>query len=56
VLTIEATYDNTASNPSNPNSPPQMVFSDGLMGTKNEMLSLILVYLPYREGDENRDL
>ena len=56
VLTVEAVYDNTAANPSNPNTPPQMVFSDGLMGTKNEMLSLILVYLSYREGDENRDL
>jgi hypothetical protein len=56
VLTIEGIYDNTAQNPHNPNSPPMIVFSDGLMGTKNEMLSLILVYLPYKEGDENIDL
>lgn len=56
VLTIEGVYDNTARNPHNPNSPPMIVFSDGLMGTKNEMLSLILVYLPYKEGDENLEL
>lgn len=55
VLTIEGTYDNTSQNPNNPNNPPQMVFSDGLMGTKNEMLSLIIVYLPYKEGDEIQD-
>lgn len=56
VLTVEGVYDNTARNPNNPNSPPMIVFSDGLMGTKNEMLSLILVYLPYKEGDENLEL
>ena len=56
VLTVEGVYDNTARNPNNPNSPPMIVFSDGLMGTKNEMLSLILVYLPYKDGDENLEL
>jgi hypothetical protein len=56
VLTVEGIYDNTTRNPNNPNSPPVIVFSDGLMGTKNEMLSLILVYLPYKEGDENLEL
>ncbi|WP_133259691.1 cytochrome c [Pseudochryseolinea flava] len=56
VLTIEGRYDNTSKNPRNPNIPPKIVFSDGLMGTKNEMLSLILVYLPYKEGDENTGL
>jgi mono/diheme cytochrome c family protein len=56
ILTVEGVYDNTSKNPRNPNNPPQIVFSDGLMGTKNEMLSLIIVYLPYKEGDENTGL
>lgn len=56
VLTIEGTYDNTSKNPNNPNSPPQIVFSDGFMGTKSEMLSLIFVYLSYMDGDENLEL
>ena len=56
VVHIEGTYDNTANNPFNPNSPPQYVFSSGDMRSKDEMLTLLLIFLPYREGDENISL
>ena len=52
IITVEGSYDNTADNPDNPFDPPRMIRSDGLMRTKNEMLSLILVYLEHEEGDE----
>jgi len=53
VLTVEGEYDNTSNNPKNPFSPPQLILSEGLMETTNEMLSLIIIYLPYKEGDED---
>lgn len=53
VIHLESTYDNTADNPFNPNSPPKSVFSFGDMNSKNEMMTLLLIYVPYREGDEN---
>jgi hypothetical protein len=53
VVHIEGTFDNTASNPFNPNSPPQFVYSSGDMRSKDEMLTLLLIFLPYKEGDEN---
>ena len=56
VVHIEGTYDNTANNPFNPNSPPQYVFSSGDMRSKDEMLTLLLIFLPYKEGDENISL
>lgn len=56
VVHIEGTFDNTASNPFNPNSPPQYVFSSGDMRSKDEMLTLLLVFLPYKEGDEKISL
>jgi len=51
-LHIEGTYDNTSANPFNPKSPPQTVFSGGDMRTDDEMLTLLMVFLPYQEGDE----
>jgi hypothetical protein len=56
VVHIEGTYDNTADNPFNPNRPPQYVFSSGDMRSKDEMLTLLLIFLPYQEGDENISL
>lgn len=56
VVHIEGTFDNTSSNPFNPNSPPQYVFSSGDMRSKDEMLTLLLIFLPYKEGDENISL
>ncbi len=46
-----ATYDNTSSNPYNPNNPPQTV-GWGL-GTEDEMYYLPLVYVNYMPGDED---
>ncbi len=48
---VIATYDNTTSNPFNPNSPPQMV-SWG-EGTADEMYLVGISYVPYQEGDED---
>lgn len=56
VVHIEGTFDNTAGNPFNPNSPPQYVFSSGDMRSKDEMLTLLLIFLPYKQGDENISL
>jgi hypothetical protein len=52
-LFIEGTYDNTSNNPFNPNNPPRLVMSSGNMETTNEMLTMMMVFLPYRKGDEN---
>ncbi len=51
-LFIQGTYDNTAQNPFNPNKPPRLVMSSGNMETTNEMLTMIMVFLPYKKGDE----
>lgn len=56
VIHIEGTYDNRASNPANPNNPPQTVWSFGDMQSTNEMLTLMMVFLPYKPGDENISL
>ncbi|MDP4215932.1 MAG: cytochrome c [Bacteroidota bacterium] len=56
VIHLECTYDNTKDNPSNPNSPPKNVFSMGDMRTKDEMMTLMMGFLPYKQGDENIDL
>lgn len=56
VLTIEALYDNTKNNPNNPSSPPRMVFSANDMKTTDEMMTMLMVFLNYQEGDENLDL
>jgi hypothetical protein len=53
ILTIEGTYDNTANNPNNPSNPPQLVYSNGDMKSTDEMLTLVMVFLPYEKGDEN---
>ncbi len=47
-------YDNTASNPNNPNSPPITVYSN--TGTDDEMLFDGMMYLAYQTGDELIDL
>lgn len=56
LLVIEGTYDNTAENPFNPNIPPQDIYSSGDMKSTDEMLTLLLVFLSYKEGDENINL
>jgi hypothetical protein len=56
IIHISGIYDNTSNNPQNPNSPPQYVASVGNMTSTDEMLTLLIIYTPYKEGDENIDL
>ncbi|SFE06066.1 hypothetical protein SAMN05518672_104324 [Chitinophaga sp. CF118] len=56
VINMIGVYDNTADNPSNPNNPPKIVFSTGNMRASDEMFTLLMIYLPYQEGDENISL
>jgi hypothetical protein len=58
VITIEAEYDNTKENPHNPFNPPRLITSDQnlIMKTTDEMLNLLLIFLPYQPGDENISL
>jgi len=46
----EATYDNTASNPFNPNDPPQWVYFGE--ETADEMFFVFIDLVLYEEGDE----
>ncbi len=50
-LHATAFYDNTASNPFNPSSPPKNVSSGE--GTEDEMMGVYFAFLPYQNGDEN---
>jgi hypothetical protein len=56
VLTIEAFYDNTKENPNNPSDPPRMVFSANDMKTTDEMMTMLMVFLNYEDGDEQLEL
>jgi len=56
VIHIECVYDNTADNPFNPNSPPKNIFSRGDMKTTDEMMTLMMIFLPYQPGDEQLSL
>lgn len=56
VIHLECTYDNTAENPFNPNNPPKNIFSYGDMKTTDEMMTLMMIFLPYKPGDENISL
>jgi len=49
-IVVQATFDNTSDNPSNPTNPPKRVISGA--NTTDEMMSLIVVSVPYLEGDE----
>jgi len=53
TINIIGTYDNTAKNPQNPNSPPKYVYSTGNMTATEEMLTFLLIYAPYQPGDED---
>ncbi|MCF2495455.1 cytochrome c [Dyadobacter chenhuakuii] len=53
VVHVEGTYDNTAANPANPHSPPELVMSTGNMRSDQEMMTLILMYVEREAGDEN---
>ncbi len=54
VVEVEATFDNTTANPSNPFDPPRTISErEGSMRTTDEMLQCILTFVPYQPGDEN---
>ena len=53
IVHVEGTYDNTAANPANPHSPPELVMSTGNMRSDQEMMTLILMYVERAAGDEN---
>jgi hypothetical protein len=53
VLHIEGFYDNSTGNPFNPSHPPKFISSTGDMKSTDEMLTLMMVFLPYQKGDEN---
>lgn len=53
IVHVYGTYDNTADNPMNPNNPPQFIESSGDMRSDQEMLTMLLVYVPYQAGDED---
>lgn len=52
IVRLECEYDNTADNPFNPNSPPKNIFSMGDMKTTDEMMTLMMIFTPYKQGDE----
>ena len=56
VIHLDCTYDNTADNPFNPNNPPKPIFSFGDMNSKNEMMTLLMIYSAYQQGDEEVSL
>lgn len=53
IVHVEGTYDNTASNPANPHTPPELVMSTGNMRSDQEMLTLILMYVEREAGDDD---
>tara|TARA_B100000795_G_scaffold67136_1_gene46104 strand:+ start:21795 stop:23138 length:1344 start_codon:yes stop_codon:yes gene_type:complete len=53
IIKVEALFDNTLNNMDNPFNPPQFIMGrNGSMKTTDEMLQLIITYLPYQIGDE----
>lgn len=50
TLHARAVYDNTTSNPNNPNSPPQDICAG--LNTSDEMFLVYFHFLPYQAGDE----
>ena len=57
VITAVGVYDNTAANPNNPFSPPQLaVGTNGSMRVTDEMFQFIVTYVPYENGDEDVEL
>ncbi|MCL7987843.1 cytochrome c [Sphingobacterium sp. lm-10] len=54
VIHMECAYDNTANNPFNPFVPPQNIFSYSNMKSDQEMMTLLMIYLPYQPNDEKQ--
>jgi hypothetical protein len=53
VVHMYGTFDNTSENPMNPNNPPKLVESTGDMRSDQEMLTMLLIYVVYKPGDED---
>ncbi len=53
IVHVIGTFDNTADNPMNPNKPPKFVESSADMRSDQEMLTMLLVYVAYKPGDED---
>jgi mono/diheme cytochrome c family protein len=51
-LRAEAWFDNTRANPVNPNDPPRPVHFERGMDDRDEMMRLVIQYVPWKEGDE----
>ena len=61
VVRVEAVFDNTSTNPNNPNIPPKEIGerldkNGASMRTTDEMLQFIITALPYKKGDESISL
>lgn len=52
-LVIEGTYDNSKNNPKNLFNPPRNIYGGGEMKSIDEMMTLIILYLPYKDDDEH---
>jgi len=52
TIHMECTYDNTEKNPFNPFNPPQNIYSYSNMQSDQEMMTMLLIYVPYKEDDE----
>ncbi|HEY9044285.1 MAG TPA: cytochrome c, partial [Ohtaekwangia sp.] len=52
IVNFYGIFDNTANNPLNPNNPPKFVESSGDMRSDQEMLTMLLIYVTYKPGDE----
>lgn len=52
VINMVGVYGNTATNPSNPNTPPRFVYSSGNMHAMDEMFTMLMIYVPCNEGNE----
>jgi hypothetical protein len=52
LLHAEAWYDNTRKNPHNPFIPPRDVYFERGMADTDEMMRLVILYVPWKPGDE----
>lgn len=57
IIYVFGDYDNTSENPNNPFNPPRTISEkNGSMKTTDEMFQLIMTYVPYQKGDEEKSL
>lgn len=57
TLFVKGEFDNTPANPLNPFQPPRIIAErSGSMRTTDEMFQLIVNYVPYVPGDEEKEI